>query len=154
MKFSVRTMGPILFAAALLLFSQSALTGEKEKKEAVKIVESAARFLDKEGRDATLAELSKPKGQFVKGELYVFAYDLTGTNVAHPKNPKLIGKNLYDLPDADGKFFRREIIDTAKTKGQGWSDYKFKNPETGQIEAKTTYFKRVGDLVLCAGVYR
>lgn len=154
MNISVRKMGSVLFAAALLLLSLSAPAGETEKKEAVRMVEMAAGFLGKRGREATLAELSRPNGQFVKGQLYVFAYDLTGTNLAHPKNPKLIGKNLYDLPDADGKFFRREIIDTAKTKGQGWSDYKFKNPETGQIEAKTTYFKRVGDLVLCAGVYR
>lgn len=154
MKFSIREIGSILLAAALLLCAQVVLASETEKKEAVKLVEAAAKFLDKEGRDATLAELSKPKGRFVKGDVYVFAYDLTGTNVAHPKNPKLIGKNLYDLPDADGKFFRREIIDTAKSKGQGWSDYKFKNPETGQIEAKTTYFKRAGDIVLCAGVYR
>ncbi len=124
------------------------------QKNAMAHVEKAAAFVKANGKDAALKEFSKAKGQFDKGELYVFAYDMNATIVAHPKNPKLIGKNLLDVPDTDGKFFRKEIMETARTKGSGWVDYKYLNPETKKVEAKTTYVLKVGDLVLCCGTYK
>jgi hypothetical protein len=33
-------------------------------------------------------------------------------------------------------------------------DYKYKNAETGKVEEKTTWVRKVGNLVLCCGVYR
>ena len=86
--------------------------------------------------------------------MYVFAYDLTATMVAHPINAKLVGKNLLDVPDAEGKLFRKEIVELAKTKGSGWVDYKYKNPQTSKIESKTTYIHKEGDIVLCCGIYK
>jgi signal transduction histidine kinase len=74
--------------------------------------------------------------------------------VAHPKNAKLVGKNLLEVPDVDGKLFRKEIVELAKSKGSGWVDYKYKNPETGKIEDKTTYVLKVGDIILCCGIYK
>ncbi len=133
-----------------LLFAPGAAASQKDAKA---LVEKAAAFVKANGKDAALKEFSKAKGQFDKGELYVFAYDMNATIVAHPKNPKLIGKNLLDVPDTDGKFFRKEIMETARTKGSGWVDYKYLNPETKKVEAKTTYVLKVGDLVLCCGTY-
>ena len=66
----------------------------------------------------------------------------------------MVGKDLIDVPDADGKLFRREIIELAKTKGKGWVDYKYKNPTSGKVEAKTTYIQLVDDVVLEAGIYK
>ncbi|HNQ00819.1 MAG TPA: cache domain-containing protein [Syntrophales bacterium] len=134
-----------------LLFAPGAAASQKDAKA---LVEKAAAFVKANGKDAALKEFSKAKGQFDKGELYVFAYDMNATIVAHPKNPKLIGKNLLDVPDTDGKFFRKEIMETARTKGSGWVDYKYLNPETKKVEAKTTYVLKVGDLVLCCGTYK
>jgi cytochrome c len=122
--------------------------------EAKALVDKAAAFMKANGKDKALAEISKSKGQFDKGELYVFAYDLTGTMVAHPKNPKLIGKNLLEVPDNDGKFFRKDILSTAKTKGNGWVDYKYLNPDTKKVESKTTYVLKADDIVVCAGAYK
>ena len=42
----------------------------------------------------------------------------------------------------------------ARTKGKGWQDYKFKNPATGKVEAKTTYLEKVGEVVVTAGAYK
>ncbi len=67
---------------------------------------------------------------FDKGELYVFAYDLRGIMVAHPKNSALIGQNLLNESDAEGKLFRREIVQRAMSQGSGWVDYIYLNPET------------------------
>jgi signal transduction histidine kinase len=79
---------------------------------------------------------------------------MSGTIIAHPKNPKLIGKDLINVPDPDGKMFRKEIVVVAKTKGTGWVDYKYTNPETKKIEAKTTYVVKVGEMILCCGTYK
>jgi cytochrome c len=134
-----------------LVFASGAMASQKEAKA---LVEKAAAYVKANGKDAAIKEFSKAKSQFDKGDLYVVAYDMSATIVAHPKNPKLIGKNLMDVPDTDGKLFRKEIVETAKTKGSGWVDYKYLNPETKKVEAKTTYILKVGDLVLCCGAYK
>lgn len=141
-----------IMVLALCMFGTAFATSETD--EAMALVEKAAALVKAQGREKGLAELNTPGGQFVKGELYVFAYDLNGTVASHPINPKLIGKNLLEVPDADGKYFRKEIQELAKTKGTGWVDYKYKNPKTNAIESKTTYIKKEGDLILGCGVYK
>jgi len=125
-----------------------------ETEEAIAMVEKASALIKTQGKEKALTEIGNPQGQFVKGEMYVFGYDLTATMVVHPVNPKLIGKKLLEVPDADGKLFRKEIVELAKTKGSGWVDYKYKNPKTSNIESKTTYIKKEGDIVLCCGIYK
>jgi len=46
--------------------------------------------------------------------MYVFAYDLNAVMMAHPVNPKMIGKNLFNETDSKGKLFRKEIVELAK----------------------------------------
>jgi cytochrome c len=154
----------ILFVLVIFLLGLPLAYAQKEqttpkansdkKAEAKAMVEEAAAFVSEHGREKGLAELNKPDGQFVKGDLYVFVFDLNGVMAAQPKNPKAVGENLIDKPDSKGKLFRKEIIDKAKTEGSGWVDYFYLNPQTGKEEEKTTYLKKVGDLVICCGVYR
>jgi len=139
-----------LFTASLVLASGPA----DEAKMAKAMVEEAVSFFNSQGKEKALVEFSNPKGKFVKGELYVFAYDLNATIIAHPINPKLIGKSLIDVPDADGKLFRKEIAELAKTKGSGWVDYKYKNPVSNKIEDKTTLIQKVSDVIICCGIYK
>lgn len=134
-----------------LMFVSGAAASQKDAKA---LVEKAAAYLKANGKDATIKEINQVKGQFDKGELYVFAYDMSGKIIAHPKNPKLIGKDLLNVPDPDGKMFRRDIVEVAKTKGTGWVDYKYTNPETKKVEAKTTYVYKAGDMILCCGAYK
>lgn len=125
-----------------------------DKDDAKALVDEAVAYVNSQGKDKALAEFSKPKGTFDKGELYVFAYDLQATVIAHPKNAKLIGKNLLEVPDNEGKFFRKEIVELAKAKGFGWVDYKYMNPETKKPEPKTTYVQKAGDIIVCCGTYK
>jgi signal transduction histidine kinase len=134
-----------------LVFASGAVASQKDAKA---LVEKAAAFAKANGKDAAIKEINLAKGQFDKGELYVFAYDMSGKIIAHPKNPKLIGKDLLNVPDPDGKMFRKEIVDVAKMKGTGWVDYRYTNPETKKIEAKTTYVLKVDDMILCCGTYK
>lgn len=139
-------------AVFLCLLAFAAFASPKD--DAIALVKDAEKFIKANGKEKALQEMSKPDGKWVKGELYVFAYDLQAVMVAHPKNPKLVGKNLMEVPDVDGKLFRKDIVELAKAKGSGWVDYKYKNPETGKIEDKTTYLLKVGDIILCCGIYK
>ncbi|MEK7393852.1 MAG: cache domain-containing protein [Fibrobacterota bacterium] len=140
-----------IFATMLVLVGIAAAT---PKDDATALVNDASKFLKANGKEKALQEINKPDGKWVKGELYVFAYDFQGVIVAHPKNAKLVGKNMLEVPDVDGKLFRKDIVEAAKSKGTGWVDYKYKNPETGKIEEKTTFVLKSGDVILCCGIYR
>lgn len=144
----------LIFAGLFVFVGATFVCAGGTKAEAKALTEKAAEFLKANGKEKTLAEISKPKGQFDKGEVYVYAFDMKGTVLAHPKNPELIGKNTYNIPDEDGKFFRKDIIQLAKTKGSGWVDYKYLNSETKKIASKTTYILKADDMILCCGVYK
>jgi len=139
------------FAAAGLLAFTPAYAGSTNEAKAM--VKRAAAYVKYQGRQKALEEIGKARGQFDKGEMYVFAYDMQGVMLAHPKNPELVGKNLVDVPDSDGKLFRKEIVQKARSKGWGWVDYKYLNPETKELEYKTTYCQAVADLIVCCGTY-
>jgi cytochrome c len=130
------------------------LSHATEADDAKTLVKRAAAYVKYQGKDKALAEISTPKGMFDKGELYVFAYSLQGVMLAHPKNPALIGQNLIAVPDSQGKLFRKEIVDKANSKGSGWVDYMYLNPETNKEEHKMTYFLKVGDIILACGTYK
>jgi signal transduction histidine kinase len=143
-----------LFLLIFISFNGIAEEFTAEKTAAINLVGNAAAFVKKNGNDAGIKELNNPKGKFVDSALYVFAYDTAGMMVAHPINSKLVGKNMLEVPDVDGKLFRKEIIATALKSKTGWVDYKYKNPVNGQIENKTTYLQLVNNLILCCGVYK
>lgn len=149
--FSVRRN--LCLSLASLCIASPTLAEGPGKDEAVKMIEKAVTMHKASGKDKTLAAVNQKDGPFHKGELYVFAYDTSGAIVAHPVNAKLLGKNLLEVPDTDGKFYRKTIQELAATKGSGWVDYKYKNPVTGRNEAKTTYIQKVGDVIYACGVY-
>lgn len=146
----VRLILPIL--AMLVLCTAS--FGVTDSAQAISIVHSAAACEREKGAAEAIKQIGDPKGPYVRGPLYVFAYDTSGTMLAHPKNPKLVGKNMLDVPDIDGTFFRREIVALARSKGSGWIGYKYKNPITNRVENKVTYVLKSGSLILCCGIYR
>lgn len=150
-------MKKVLVAMVVGLFLLGVMAvpyAEANQTEAKAMVEKAAAFVKANGKEKALAEFSNQKGQFVKGELYIFALDLKGLTVAHGGNPKLVGKDMMGLKDADGKLFIKEMVEGAKAKGTGWTDYKWSNPVTKKIDDKTTYFMKVDDMVLGCGTYK
>jgi len=121
-------------------------------KEAKALVEKAIAFYKANGKEKALAEFSKPKGQFTKGDLYIFAYNPTGTIIAHGGDPKLVGKDFTGVQDPDGKYFAREFIKIGPE--GGWVDYKWMNYVTKKVDAKTTYLKRIDDVIIGCGAYK
>ncbi len=139
----------------IALAEQSALQGTKEEARAM--IEKAAAYFQEYGREKTLDEItlagSEKKGVFIDRDLYIFAYDFNGVVLAHGANPKLVGKNLFNFQDADGRYLIRGLIDTAGN-GGGWYYYKWSNPITKKIEDKMAYVLKIDDTMwIGCGVY-
>jgi len=142
-------------AAALPLMCMTALANEPTEKDAIAMAERGAAMVKAKGKDEVMKRISAKDPDFVQGSLYIDMRDVkTGIVLAHPYNPSIVGKDLTDVPDANGKKYRREIIELAASKGKGWVDYMYKNPTSGKIEPKTTYILLVDGVVLEAGLYK
>ncbi|QYF95786.1 cache domain-containing protein [Massilia sp. PAMC28688] len=151
-------MKTLLRASALCLAMQTGMAQadvEPTQKDAIAMVEKGAAMVKSQGKDEVMKRIAARDPEFVVGSLYLYARDLkSGVVLAHPINPAIVGKDLIDVPDTNGKTYRREIIELAAKTGKGWVDYTYKNPATGKIEPKTTYVLRVNDIVLEAGIYK
>jgi cytochrome c len=142
----------------LVLFGFAGFVSAAEKRgtaaEAEALVKKAIASMKANGREATFAEINNPKGRFTDRDLYIFVYDMNGKCVAHGLNLKMIGKDLIELKDADGKLFVKERVDIAKQSGKGWQDYKFTDPITKAIEHKRAYVEKYEDLIVGSGIYK
>ena len=154
-------MKTILKSVALglgaLAFSAAALADAGgTPQEAVALVKKAVAYVKANGKDKAFAEFNNPKGQFVDRSLYIFVYDLKGTSLAigNGNSAKMVGKNLSDMRDADGNYLIKGLIEVANTKGSGWFDYKWPNPVSKAIEAKSSYVEKIDDLVVGCGIYK
>jgi signal transduction histidine kinase len=142
-------------AIALCLVAGTAVANEPTEKDAIAMAERGAALVKSKGKEEMMKRINAKDPDFVQGSLYVDLRDVkTGIVLAHPYNPSIVGKDLTDVPDANGKKYRREIIELAAAKGKGWVDYQYKNPTTGKIEPKTTYILLVDGVVLEAGLYK
>jgi len=139
---------------SLLLFGVSFAADKGTPAEAEALVKKAVAYIKANGKDKAIAEFNNPKGQFIDRDLYVTVYDMTGKCLAQGQNPKMVGKDLYDLTDVDGVFIVKERIEMVKSKGKGWQDYKFTNPLTKKVEPKTYYFEKYEDVIVGAGAYK
>jgi signal transduction histidine kinase len=151
MNFFTRIAPALVLSVAAAVAHASSDHGTRD--EAVAMVRKAAAFYKANGKEKALAEFNNSKGQFVDRDLYVTAYDLKGTSLANGMNSKLVGKNMMDLKDMDGRYITRERLSIAKEKGKGWQEFKWVNPITKVIEPKSMYFELVDDLVIGCGVY-
>jgi cytochrome c len=141
--------------AALLIACMPAHAGESATaQEAEAMVKKGVAFLKANGKEKAYAVFSDKKGHFVDRDLYITVYRLDGMMMAHGANEKMIGRNMIELKDVDGKEFVRERVELAKSKGVFWQDYKFTNPVSKKVEPKSMYCERVEDVVVCGGVYK
>lgn len=146
-----RFMACVVAASAMCV--QVAIASD-DPAVAVAMVEKGLSYLQKNGKDALIREVNNKNPEFIKDSIYLHVRAMDGTQLAHPVNPRLVGKNLVVLPDADGKLFRKEIIELAKTKGKGWVDYRYNNPVSKEIEKKSAYIVRADDIILESGIYK
>jgi cytochrome c len=129
--------------------------GRPKMMQSAMVKKGVAHVKANGAHDKAYAEFSdKENKTWHNQDLYLVVYGLDGTVRAHGANAKMIGKNLIELKDIDGKAFVKERVDLAKSQGTFWQDYKFTNPETKKIEPKAMYCERLDDSVVCGGIYK
>ena len=139
--------------ATLVMATAGAADGGATKEQAEAMVKKAVSYIKANGAEKAYAEFDKRDGSFILQDLYIVVYKNDGTVLAHGANAKMIGKNLIELKDIDGKAFIKERMDLAKAKATFWQEYKFTNPETKKIEPKLMYCERLQETVVCGGIY-
>jgi|GEM_PF-281312 methyl-accepting chemotaxis protein len=120
------------------------------------LAQKAAVYMERNGREKAISVFNNPNGEFVEGDLYIVLQGLNGQVYAHPTNAALIGQNHFDVADPTGKYFVREMIDIAETKGGGWTQYVWDNPETKKVQPKKAWIQRVNgfDLYVLCGIFQ
>lgn len=122
--------------------------------EAVAMVGQGVAYIKANGAEAGYAEITRGKqGRFSDRDLYLVVYGFDGMVHAHGANPRMVGKNLIDLRDVDGKPFVKERADLGRQNANFWQDYKFTNPVSRKIEPKKMYCERLEQTVVCGGIY-
>ena len=147
----------LLVVMMMLVGATAAVAADSATKaECIKKCKDAASMVRNMGLDKTIAEVNKKDGAFVWKNTYVFMMDLEGKMIAHPMKASLIGRNLLDLKDSNGKEFFKDFMKVAKGKGEGWVDYMWPKPGADKPSEKISYIYRPQgeDVLFGAGIYK
>lgn len=71
------------------------------------------------GTKKAFQDFSNPSGDFNSVDISVIACDFKGNNLANSEFPVLVGQNLINRKDKNGKFVIQELINLAKKNGYG-----------------------------------
>lgn len=125
------------------------------RAEAQAMAEAAAAHVQKAGRVQAFADFQQDRAQWLRRDLYVFAFDFGGTCLAHGVNRKMIGRNLSELIDDQRRSVVLEMAALARSKGSGWISYKWADPLTRKVEPKSAFLVRIEgfDGFVGVGVY-
>lgn len=163
-----------LFAIAVTVYCRATLLGQlqrasiersyKDSKDAelrnyIALAEQSIAHLYDSGRsDAdTINEAKRILANLNYGpDGYFFLFNLQGEVLMHPRQPELIGRNLWDLKDANGNPAIQKLVTRAR-QGGGFEDYMWKKPSSHNnvSERKRAYVVvlKNWDWVLGTGVY-
>ncbi|WOB10367.1 cache domain-containing protein [Piscinibacter gummiphilus] len=114
---------------------------EAELRHYVDLAQSVIAPLYQSGRDdeATKAEAMRLLAALDYGaDGYFFLYDMSGRNLMHPRQPELMGRNLWEMRDAQGQPIIQQLIGKAR-EGGGYVQYVWQKPSTQQITPKLGY---------------
>ena len=119
---------------------------ESKINEIKKFVNSAVEYFKQKGAQAAYKEFNNSQGQFVKGNLYLFALDHDGTLLAQGLDPdKTVGTNMSNLKDEFDTPLIDMMIEAAKSGGgvvsYYWPDY----TKNGIVLFKTAYIAPLDD---------
>ena len=124
------------------------------REEAKRMAKKAAACIRAKGKTA-FAEISDSDGRFIDRDLFVAVYDPNAMTLAHGLNRYLsvVGK-VADTRDARGRNLALGLLDYMKGRKDGWYDYDFINPVTGQNEKKTAYVIKTGNYCVAVAADR
>jgi signal transduction histidine kinase len=150
----VRTLVAAVVAVTMSVGAVYAQAKKISQDEVQALTVKAAEFIAAKGLEEAGKAFTQD-GDFKFGEVYVNVIDLNGNWVIYPPKPENKGKTILNFIDEDGKRLGEEILATGK-KGEGWTEYRWKNPATNTIQPKATYVKKVPgkDYIAYIGIYK
>jgi two-component system NarL family sensor kinase len=69
---------------------------------------------------------------------YFFVYDMHGRSLMHPREPDLVGRDLWTMRDPQGALVIQQLI-AAASHGGGYVRYVWHRPSTGKLAPKLGY---------------
>lgn len=145
----------LTFLLALTLISGVFAAEKATPQEVVDKCKEVVAYFKKHGKAETIKSVQTDK-KYIWKDTYVSLTDMTGTNIAHPVKPALVGKNLIGISDVNGFTFMADFIRIAKNPPhEGWSQYMWPKPGEKKPSVKTAYVIKVpgSDFFVSAGVY-
>jgi signal transduction histidine kinase len=152
----MRTFFKLVIASLLLGLAGAAAAASDRgtPEEAVAMVKKVIDDIKKDGKEKVIQAIQAGSARYKDRDLYVFISGMDGVTRANGANPKIAGKNLNDIKDADGKPIGKERFELARTKGKGWQEYRWPDPLTKEVRQKATYLEKYEDLVVSCGIYK
>jgi signal transduction histidine kinase len=100
-----------------------------ETRDLVSFVHEAAALFSEKGKVACI-QFGNKESKWLIGTKYIFIYDTSGTCIFHPVRKELVGKNLLNLEDLNGKPIGKFITTIAfhSKKSCGWIHYLWAEP--------------------------
>ena len=123
-------------------FQQAYLASkEVELRHYVALAQRSIDHLYQSGRSdsATLDEAKRILASLsYGGDGYFFVYDMQGKNLMHPRQPELVGQDLWNLRDVNGVPTIQRLIERARA-GGGLQRYIWAKPSSHQPAPKLGY---------------
>lgn len=139
------------------------LAGKYKEKSAIAIAQlkRGVDFARANGVEKLIDILKNPsdprRGSFVSGDFYIWILktDFKSNAIVsvHPINKAINDRDFFQIKDADGKMFIKDILRIASYKDKGWVSYKWAHPKKKKAMEKLTYFVKINDYVLNDGFY-
>jgi polar amino acid transport system substrate-binding protein len=154
LMYALKVDDGLLICSGIYLPGKPPIFSLKDQGMLRDFVNEARNYAQKRGKDEALKAFNDPKGEFVRGGLYIFAYDFLGNALSLPFQPGFVGTNRLDARDANGVAFTRDNLNLARS-GSGQTYYLYPNPtEKMRDELKLSYAAKVDDTWwLGAGIY-
>lgn len=90
--------------------------------------------------------------RFIDNELYLFSMSRSGYILSSGGwSASLIGQNVLDLTDDEGRPFFQQMLDKARSSDEGSVEYLWFNPVQGGQTPKITHFRVVDDVLIASG---
>ena len=125
----------------------------ERKEKTLNLIEIAIKSI--EGLPKEKAASAIKKLQYAKNG-YFYIVDYNSFMVSHP-DPKLENKDASDLKDPNGVYIVRDIVKTAREKGDegGYTSYMWKTPGGDRMQPKLSYSKvlKKWDWIIGTGIY-
>lgn len=138
-----------------------AMQYKQKSATAIAQLKRGIEFAETNGVEKLIEILKNPdapgRSRFVQGDYYIWIFKTdfktTAVVVAHPINKAINDRDFFEIKDADGKLFIKDIMRITAGKGKGWVSYSWAHPRLKKAMPKLTYSVKFGDYILSDGFY-